>query len=104
MAVGMRRLSPYKAAANAAGACVCCRVSWKGSKKRKKKDSDKLDYYKLLGLENTRWMATDSQIKKGELSYATLRSMPSSVCGLHTNSVPQRAEHPACQITGEDTH
>jgi hypothetical protein len=43
-----------------------CRVSWKGSKKRKKKTSDKLDYYKLLGLETTRWMATDVQIKKGE--------------------------------------
>ena len=59
----MRRLS---GCVTAPGGSLCCRVSWKGSKKRKKKDADKLDYYKLLGLENTRWMATDSQIKKGD--------------------------------------
>lgn len=39
-------------------------VSWKGSKKKKKKDGGpKLDYYKLLGLQNERWMADENQIK-----------------------------------------
>ena len=42
------------------------RVSWKGKKnKKQKRAEDKHDYYKLLGLENERWMATEAQIHKG---------------------------------------
>lgn len=41
------------------------RVSWTGKKKRKKKDGSKPDYYKLLGLQNERWMATEADIKLG---------------------------------------
>lgn len=43
------------------------RVSWTGKKKKKKKDGSKLDYYKLLGLQNERWMATENEIKLGGL-------------------------------------
>lgn len=42
-------------------------MSWKGKKnKKQKRAEDKHDYYKLLGLENERWMATEAQINKGE--------------------------------------
>lgn len=45
------------------------RVSWTGSKKKKKKkDGSKPDYYKLLGLQNERWMATENDIKLGASS------------------------------------
>ena len=40
-------------------------VSWSGKKKKKKKDGSKPDYYKLLGLQNERWMATEADIKLG---------------------------------------
>ena len=41
-------------------------MSWKGKKnKKQKRAKDKHDYYKLLGLENERWMATEAQINKG---------------------------------------
>lgn len=40
------------------------RVNWKKTGKKKKK-SEKVDLYELLGLENVRWMATDEQVKSG---------------------------------------
>lgn len=42
-------------------------MSWSGKKKKKKKkkDGSKPDYYKLLGLQNERWMATEADIKLG---------------------------------------
>ena len=45
------------------------RTRWKKAKKLKKvvKSVD-VDYYKLLGLEQERWMATDDQIVKGGVS------------------------------------
>jgi hypothetical protein len=50
-------------------------VSWKRSKSKRKLDDKKkkeADYYALLGLQNERWMATDSQIKLGALPLLTL--------------------------------
>lgn len=50
--------------------CLClnsCRTRWKKVRKPKNevvKPSEK-DYYKLLGLEQERWLATEDQILKG---------------------------------------
>jgi hypothetical protein len=48
-------------------------VSWSGKKKKKKKDGSKPDYYKLLGLQNERWMATEVDIKLGTCWQACAR-------------------------------
>jgi hypothetical protein len=45
---------------------LLCRVSWKGSKKKKKSKREGVDMYALLGLQNERWTATEKQIKDGE--------------------------------------
>ena len=58
-----------------------CSVQWKHkkeNKKSKKKDKRK-DLYALLGLEDLRWMATDSQIKKAYQKQA-LKHHPDKAC------------------------
>jgi DnaJ-class molecular chaperone len=61
-------------------AFVTCRVRWKHKKENKKKKKDKAqDPYKLLGLEDIRWMATASQIKKA-YQKAALKHHPDKAC------------------------
>jgi preprotein translocase subunit Sec63 len=59
---------------------VACRVRWKHKKENKKKKKDKAqDLYKQLGLEDIRWMATESQIKKA-YQKAALKHHPDKAC------------------------
>lgn len=45
---------------------VTCRVQWKQAKKKKKskKEDKRKDLYALLGLQDIRWMATQTELKK----------------------------------------
>lgn len=60
-----------------------CRVQWKGAGKKKdrksKKTEKKKDLYGLLGLQDVRWMATDSQLKKAYQKQA-LKHHPDKAC------------------------
>ena len=71
-----------------------CRVQWKHKKenrKSKKKDTKK-DMYALLGLEDLRWMATDSQVKKAYQKMA-LKHHPDKTCaGVTEEREKQRLE------------
>ena len=59
-------------------------VSWSGKKKKKKKNGSKPDYYKLLGLQNERWMATENDIKLGAQAAAMWSR---AVCRLHWHAL-----------------
>jgi preprotein translocase subunit Sec63 len=59
---------------------LACRVRWKHKKENKKKKQDAAkDLYALLGLQDIRWMATESQIKKA-YQKAALKSHPDKAC------------------------
>ncbi len=49
-------------------------VQWKGKgKKKKKKDEDtRVDLYALLGLQNERYLASESEIRNGALCDAVV--------------------------------
>jgi hypothetical protein len=74
--------------ARAAQGRRACRVQWKHkkeNKKSKKKDKQK-DLYALLGIQDLRWMATDSQIKKAYQKQALLHH-PDKACALIEDTI-----------------
>ena len=44
--------------------CVC-RTEYRSKGKKKKRSSERPDFYALIGLKHERWMATENQIKLG---------------------------------------